>query len=62
MKKKEGYVKDLCDWMTLRNYSAATISAYGSALRQFLQWRERSGLGPQFALKDVYASQSPQPR
>jgi len=53
MKKSEGYVKDLCDWLTLRNYSAATIGAYGSALRQFLMWRERSGLGPQLALKDA---------
>ena len=55
MESNTGYVKDLSDWMTLRNYSVATIKAYGSALRQFLAWRESSGLGPQIALKDARA-------
>lgn len=55
MESNTGYLKDLCDWMTLRNYSVATVKAYSSALRQFLEWRESSGLGPQFGLKDARA-------
>lgn len=55
VEKESGYVKDLCDWMKLRNYSAATISAYSSALRQFLRWRESCGLGPKPVLKDARA-------
>lgn len=50
MKKETGHVKDLQDWLKIRNYSKATISAYGCALRQFLDWRDVEGLGVQFAL------------
>lgn len=53
MKQISGYVQDLKDWLQLRNYSAATISAYGSALRQFLEWREREELGPELSQKDA---------
>lgn len=55
MKIESGYVKDLQDWLTLRNYSKATISAYGCALRQFLDWRDVEGLGVQFAQEDARA-------
>ncbi len=41
------YVKKLSDWMILRNYSKATISAYSCALRQFLSWRTDQNLREQ---------------
>jgi site-specific recombinase XerD len=31
------------DWLTLRNYAAATKKSYVSRLRQFLLWRQRRG-------------------
>ena len=46
MKDIKGYEKDLREWLILRNYSVATIGAYGSALRQFLEWpTNRRGSG-----------------
>lgn len=53
MKNIKGYEKDLRDWLTLRNYSAATIGAYGGALRQFLEWRQSEGLGVNFTQEDA---------
>lgn len=53
MKKATGYVKDLQDWLTIRNYSKATISAYGGALRQFLDWRRAQGMGVQFTQEEA---------
>ena len=55
MKKATGYVKDLQDWLKIRNYSKATISAYGCALRQFLDWRRAEGMGVQFAQEEARA-------
>ena len=52
MKKATGYVKDLQDWLTIRNYSKATISTYGGALRQFLDWRRAQGMGVQFTQEE----------
>jgi len=42
------HLQQLQDWMELRNYSAATISAYRCALRQFLEWREAGGFAGPF--------------
>ena len=53
MKDQSGYVKDLADWLKIRNYSQATISAYCCALRQFLDWRQSEGMGVQFAQEDA---------
>ena len=53
MKTKEGYVNDLREWLVLRNYSAATVSAYTGALRQFLVWREEECLPVTFAQEDA---------
>jgi site-specific recombinase XerD len=53
MKKHEAQVLDLVDWLKLRNYSPATMRAYGSALRQFLDWRQREGLGVVFSSEDA---------
>lgn len=53
MKDIKGYEKDLREWLILRNYSVATIGAYGSALRQFLAWRQAEGLGVNFAQEDA---------
>ncbi len=39
----------------MRNYSAATINAYSCGLRQFLEWRERQGLGACFAPEEARA-------
>ena len=39
MKTKEGYQEALRTYLVLKNYSAATVSAYGCAFRQFLEWR-----------------------
>ena len=55
MKKATGYVKDLQDWLKIRNYSKATISAYGCALRQFLDWRRAEGMGVPFAREEARA-------
>jgi site-specific recombinase XerD len=55
MKKATGYVKDLQDWLKIRNYSKATISAYGCALRQFLDWRCAEGMGVQFGQEEARA-------
>lgn len=53
MKKHSAYVRELREWLILRNYSTSTINAYGSALRQFLVWREGEGMGVSFAQEDV---------
>lgn len=53
MKTKEGHVKDLRDWLVLRNFSASTVGAYTCALRQFLEWRASEGLGVRFAREDA---------
>jgi len=53
MKANEGHVKDLREWLVLRNFSAATVGAYTCALRQFLEWRESEGLGVRFAQEDA---------
>jgi len=47
------YLQQLQDWMELRNYSAATVSAYGSALRQFLEWREAEGFAGPFKQEEA---------
>lgn len=39
MKRNEAYQRDLHNWLVLKNYSSATISAYDCAFRQFLNWR-----------------------
>lgn len=53
MKKHEGYINDLREWLVLRNYSAATVSAYSTALGKFLAWRSSAGLGVTFAQEDA---------
>lgn len=53
MKKNEGYLTDLREWLVLRNYSAATVSAYTTALGQFLAWRSSVGLGVTIAQEDA---------
>ena len=40
MKKATGYVKDLQDWLKIRNYSKATISAYGCAVFAAVQFAQ----------------------
>ncbi len=47
MKVHQKEVEALSSHLILKNYSSATISAYGSALRQFLIWRTKEGMwGP----------------
>ena len=47
------YLQKLQDWMELRNYSKATISAYRCALGQFLQWRESEGFTAPFGQEEA---------
>lgn len=47
MRKEYGYVTELREWLTLRNYATSTISGYCSSLRQFLIWHERQEFGPE---------------
>ena len=47
------HLQKLQDWMELRNYSAATISAYRCALRQFLGWREAEGFSGPFGQEEA---------
>ena len=47
----ENYTKHLSDFddhLTLKNFSKATRSAYGCALRQFFEYREEQGMTGQF--------------
>jgi site-specific recombinase XerD len=53
MKEQSAYVRDLREWLVLRNYSTSTINAYTGALRQFLAWRPSQGLGVTFAQEDA---------
>lgn len=48
MSTHQEHLQQLQDWMELRNYSAATVSAYRCALRQFLEWREEEGFAGPF--------------
>lgn len=48
MKTKEGYEEALRVYLVLKNYSAATVSAYGCAFRQFLAWRSSRKYGEDF--------------
>ena len=47
------YLQKLQDWMELRNYSEATVSAYSCALRQFLEWREAEGFSAPFGQEEA---------
>lgn len=47
MRKKYGYVTELREWLTLRNYAINTVKSYCSSLRQFFIWHEAEELGPQ---------------
>ena len=47
MKKEYGYVTELREWLTLRNYAANTINSYCSSLRRFAIWHESEQLGPE---------------
>jgi site-specific recombinase XerD len=38
MKTKEAYQQGLRTYLILKNYSLATVSAYGCTFRQFLDW------------------------
>ena len=53
MTTSEKYLQGLCDWMQLRNYSKATISAYRCALKQFLSWRSSSGYEGPFGMSEA---------
>ncbi|MDZ4706041.1 MAG: hypothetical protein SH848_19090 [Saprospiraceae bacterium] len=48
MKTKEAYQEGLRTYLVLKNYSAATVSAYGCAFRQFLDWRPSRKYGEDF--------------
>lgn len=48
MKVHQKEVEALSSHLILKNYSRATISAYGSALRQFLIWRTQQGMSGPF--------------
>jgi site-specific recombinase XerD len=48
MKTKEAYQEGLRTYLVLKNYSAATVSAYGCAFRQFLDWRSGREYGEDF--------------
>lgn len=43
------------DWLTLRNYAAATKKSYTSRLRQFLLWRQRLGKKGQISAAEIKA-------
>ncbi len=47
------YVEELANWLTLRNYRKATISAYSCALRQFLDWRTKEQCGVRISQEDA---------
>ncbi|MEL6358554.1 MAG: tyrosine-type recombinase/integrase [Bacteroidota bacterium] len=53
MRKDNGYVQELGEWLTLRNYAEPTIKSYTSALRQFMKWRVRQNFGPQIKQEDA---------
>jgi site-specific recombinase XerD len=48
MKTKEAYQQGLRTYLILKNYSPATVSAYGCAFRQFLDWRADRKYGTDF--------------
>jgi len=48
MKTKEAYQQGLRTYLVLKNYSAATVSAYGCAFRQFVDWRIEPKYGGDF--------------
>ena len=47
MKKEYGYVTELREWLTLRNYATNTITSYCSSLRRFVIWHQAQELGPE---------------
>jgi site-specific recombinase XerD len=47
MRKEYGYVTELREWLTLRNYAPSTISGYCSSLRRFLIWHHGQEVGPE---------------
>jgi site-specific recombinase XerD len=53
MRKEYGYVTELREWLTLRNYASSTIQSYSSSLRQFLIWHEGQELGPELDTSHV---------
>ncbi len=48
MKTKEAYQEALRAYLVLKNFSASTVSAYGGAFRQFLDWRVSRKYGEDF--------------
>ena len=48
MKTKEAYQQGLRTYLILKNYSPATVSAYGCAFGQFLDWRIAQKYGDDF--------------
>ena len=48
MKTKEAYQQGLRTYLILKNYSPATVSAYGCAFGQFLDWRIEGKYGADF--------------
>ena len=53
MNTHTNHLQKLQDWMELRNYSKATVSAYSCALRQFLEWREAEGFTAPFGQEEA---------
>ena len=53
MRKEYGYVTELREWLTLRNYAINTVNGYCSSLRQFLIWHEDQELGPEIDVGHV---------
>ena len=53
MSTHTNHLQKLQDWMELRNYSEATISAYRCALKQFLEWREAEGFSAPFGQEEA---------
>jgi site-specific recombinase XerD len=53
MKKEYGYVTELREWLTLRNYAASTVNGYSSSLRQFLIWHKAQEMGPEIDASHV---------
>jgi site-specific recombinase XerD len=53
MKTKATYQEALRTYLVLKNYSAATVSAYGCAFRQFLDWRIARKTGADFTSEQV---------
>lgn len=53
MSTHTNHLQKLQDWMELRNYSEATISAYRCGLKQFLEWREAEGFSAPFGKEEA---------